>query len=94
VIPEAEALSMGDFEAKVLGLVSRPDYKPLTLKAMSRRLTVGVEQYADFRATVKALVRAGKLDVAKDRTLRRADVKGAILGTYRRSSKGFGFVRP
>ncbi|HEX8203387.1 MAG TPA: ribonuclease R [Isosphaeraceae bacterium] len=85
---------MSDYEDRVLGLVSRPDYRPITLKAMSRRLKVDVERYAEFRAAVKGLVRAGTLDVAKDRTLAKAEVKGAILGTYRRTSKGFGFVRP
>ncbi len=80
---------------KVMGLVSRPDYQPITLKAMSRRFEIAPEDYAEFRKTVKKLVRDGKLDLAKDKTLTKAsDQKGAIVGTYRRTSKGFGFVRP
>ena len=85
---------MSHYEDKVLGLVARPDYRPLTLKAMSRRFKVGVEEYAEFRSAVKGLVKAGRLDVGKDKTLRKAGAPGAIVGTFRRTSKGFGFVRP
>lgn len=87
---------MSHYDDKVLGLVAREDYRPITLKAMSRRFAVGVEDYAEFRAAVKALVRDGQIDQAKDRTLTKAATthKGMLVGTFRRSSKGFGFVRP
>ena len=75
-------------------LVSGPDYKPITLKAMSRRFKVGVEDYAAFRATVKGLVKQGRLDLGKDKSLSKPHEKGALLGVFRRTSKGFGFVRP
>ena len=71
-----------------------PDYKPITLKAMARRFDVPADDYADFRAEVKRLVKEGKLDLAKDKTLRRPDQAGVIVGLFRRSAKGFGFVRP
>ena len=83
-----------DFEARVLKLVDEPDYKPITLKAMSRGFEVEPERYADFRAAVKGLIRAGRLDLAKDKTLGKPETKGAIIGVFRRSAKGFGFVRP
>ena len=86
--------AMPDFAARVLKLVSEPDYKPITLKAMSRRFEVDADDYAEFRATVKRLVKEGKLDLAKDKTLRRPDQAGLIVGVFRRSAKGFGFVRP
>jgi hypothetical protein len=66
-----EVASMPDFTARVLKLVSDPGYKPVTLKAMSRRLEVGPDDYAEFRGTVKRLVKEGKLDVSRDKTLRR-----------------------
>ncbi|MDB5351920.1 MAG: ribonuclease [Planctomycetota bacterium] len=87
---------MSQFDDKILGLVSRADYRPITLKAMSRRFQVGPEDYAEFRSGVKAMVREGKLAIGKDKTLSKATepAKGLIVGTYRRSAKGFGFVRP
>jgi ribonuclease R len=85
---------MADFEEKILALVARVDYKPITMKAMSRRFEIGGEDYPEFRSTIKRLISAGKLDIAKDKTLSRAMVKGAVVGTFRRSARGFGFVRP
>ncbi len=84
---------MTDFAESVLKLVSDPDYKPITLKAMARRFGVHADLYHDFRATVKRLVKDGKLDQARDKTLRRPDLTGLLIGFFRRSAKGFGFVR-
>ena len=85
---------MPEYEEKILGLVARADYKPLTLKAMSRRFEVEADDYAAFRTAVKQLVRDQKLEIAKNKTLARPSVKGAFVGIYRRTSRGFGFVRP
>jgi ribonuclease R len=85
---------MSDFASMVLKLVAEPDYRPQTLKAISRRFAVSADDYADFRGAVKGLIREGRLDLAKDKTLRKPDVKGAIIGLFRRSARGFGFVRP
>ena len=88
---------MNHHEDRVLGLVARDDYRPITLKAMSRKFAVAPEDYPDFRATVKGLVRAGRLAIGKDKTLTKFDAagpKGLLVGTFRRTSKGFGFVRP
>ena len=85
---------MSHYAEKVLKLVSEPDYKPITLKAMSRRFEVDPDDYAEFRAVVKELVKEGKLDLGKDKTLRKPSTQGTIVGIFRRSPKGFGFVRP
>jgi ribonuclease R len=85
---------MSDYASQVLKLLSEPDYRPMTLKALSRRLQVGPDDYAEFRATVKGFIRDGRIDCAKNKTLSKAPTSGAIIGLFRRSSKGFGFVRP
>ena len=85
---------MADFAARVMGLVAGPAYRPMTLKAMSRQLEVGAADYPDFRATVKRLIHEGKLHVARDKSLSLPDRSGMIVGQFRRSAKGFGFVRP
>ena len=85
---------MSDFADRVVRLVAQPEYKPITLKAMARLLEVPADDYAEFRSSVKQLVKEGKIDLAKDKRLRRPDQAGLIVGVFRRSAKGFGFVRP
>lgn len=85
---------MSDFADRVLRLVAEPEYKPLTLKAMARQFDVPVDRYADFRSAVKGLIKEGRLDVAKDKRLSKPSTQGAIIGVFKRSAKGFGFVRP
>lgn len=89
---------MSNVADRVLGLVRRPGYQPMTLKAMARHFEVSSEEYSAFRTAVKAMIREGKLDLSRDRKLLDAGTpesdKGAVLGTFRRTSRGFGFVRP
>jgi ribonuclease R len=85
---------MAEFAERVLGLVSEPDYRPMTQKAMSRHLQVQPALYPEFRRTVKDLIQSGKLHSSRDKTLRLPDRSGMIVGLFRRSAKGFGFVRP
>ncbi len=85
---------MADFAESVLKRVAEPEYKPATLKALSRQFAVAADDYAEFRATVKRLIQEGKLDLARDKTLHRPDRSGMIVGLFRRSARGFGFVRP
>ena len=93
-------MAMPDYESRVMGAVSRPEYQPKTVKALSREFDIPPDEYPDFRRAVKRLVKAGKLVVARDKTLEKATeaakkaTSGAILGTFRRTAKGFGFVRP
>lgn len=85
---------MSPHDDKILGLLSRPDYAPLTLKKMAKQLDIDDENYPAFRSAVKDLAKAGKLDILKDKTLRKPGEKGTVVGTFRRLAKGFGFVRP
>jgi ribonuclease R len=85
---------MDDLADRVMHRVAEPAYKPVTLKALSRQFNVAADQYAQFRATIKRLIRDGKLDVGRDKTLRRPETAGMIVGSFRRTAKGFGFVRP
>jgi ribonuclease R len=94
VIQSKGGPAMSDFAERVVKLVAEPDYTPITLKAMARQFAVPTEDYAEFRATIKRLVKEGQLDLARDKTLRRPDQTGVIVGLFRRAAKGFGFVRP
>src|SRR6476469_1616310 len=83
-----------DHAARVLETVTRPGYEPLTLKALARRLKVDEAEYPEFRSAVKGLLKDGRLELGKKKTLRPATGQRTITGTFRRTSKGFGFVRP
>ena len=87
---------MDDNAARVLALVAEPDYVPITLKGMARRFQVPEDQYPEFRDAVKRLIKGDQVELGKDKTIRKPTVHkgGTITGTFRRSSKGFGFVRP
>ena len=39
---------MAEFAERVVGLVAEPNYRPMTLKAMSRHLDVEPDDYANF----------------------------------------------
>ena len=87
---------MDDYAARVLALVEAADYQALTLKGMARRFGIDDDSYPGFRSGVKRLIKEGKLDLGKDKSLRKAQVTSGqmVQGTFRRSAKGFGFVRP
>lgn len=86
--------SMSDYVDQVLKMVAEPSYKPKTLKAFSRSLRVEPGDYPAFRNDIKRLIKEGKLEINADKTLSQPDLSGTIVGLFRRSSKGFGFVRP
>jgi ribonuclease R len=88
------------YDDRVLGLVARPDYRPISVKAMHRRLELDLDEYAAFKRAVKALVHARKLHQGKDKKVAARSPDGAgkdeahaLVGTFRRSARGFGFVR-
>jgi ribonuclease R len=85
---------MAEFAARILKLVSEPNYKPIRIKATSRRFEIDPDDYAAFRSTVKGLIKEGNLDLARDKKLHWPEQKGLIVGLFRRSSKGFRFVFP
>jgi ribonuclease R len=85
---------MAEFADRIARLVAQPEYKPITLKGMSRLFEISADDYSEFRAAVKRLIKEGKLDLRKDKTLRRPDRADVVVGLFRRSAKGFGFVRP
>ena len=61
---------MAELADRVTRLLAQPEYKPVTLKAMARQFEIPDDNYAEFRATVKRLVKEGKIDLGRDKTLR------------------------
>ncbi len=87
-----------DLEQKILDHVNRPGYQPVKPRVIAKKLQVPKEQAVEVRRAVKRLVRGEQLAYASDHLVRPAgpnDRKsGQIVGTFQRTQKGFGFVRP
>lgn len=85
---------MADLLSRLLNAVTAPSYTPLKAKPLFKRLNLPEESYPEFRKTVRELIRAGRLTLGRNNTLRAADPHGTVVGIYRRTSAGHGFVRP
>src|SRR5881227_4049546 len=85
---------MSDLLTRILHAVARPSYTPIKPKALAKRLGVTDDEYPEYRRTVRALIRDGRLTLGRNQTIRAADVHGTVTGTYRRAAAGHGFVRP
>jgi ribonuclease R len=85
---------MSDYSDQILALLRRRNYSPLKPKAMARKLGVPAPQYADFRRSLRNLLRDGRIELGKNHTIRPTPPHGTVTGTYRRASTGVGFVRP
>jgi ribonuclease R len=85
---------MEDLEQLILATVARKNYKPLKPKALARKLGVPQRQYPAFRRVLRELLRQGRLEAAKDHTVRAIPPHGTVTGTFRKTASGTGFVRP
>jgi ribonuclease R len=87
-------MSMSTLADQILSAVSHKHYTPLKPKALARAIGVGTTQYRDFRRALKDLIREGRVESGKNHTIRPAAPHGTVVGTYRRTSTGTGYVRP
>jgi len=87
-------MSPSSYDERILKFVGEPEYKALTMKAIARRFGIEPDDYAEFRSAIKKLIKQGQLEIAKDKRISKPNTKGTVIGIFRRSPKGFGFVRP
>lgn len=85
---------MSDLVTRIVKAVTRPSYTPVKAKVLAKRMGVSDAEYPEFRKTLRALVKENRLAVGKDQTLRPVDAHGTVIGTYRRTGSGAGYVRP
>lgn len=85
---------MDDLEKKILAAVSKKDYEPLKPKALARKLGVPHTQYGEFRRLLRELLRQGRLERARNQSVRATPPHGTVTGVFRKTSSGTGFVRP
>lgn len=89
---------MKDLAETILQYVQRPNYQPVKVKALARRLGVSADNYQEFRRAIKELIRQGQLAWGRNHVVRPANaepVEGtSVVGIFHKTAAGFGFVRP
>lgn len=85
---------MSELVTRIVHAVTRPSYSPIKAKVLAKRLGITDEAYPEFRRTLRAMIREGRLALGKNQTIRAADPHGTVVGVYRRSKAGHGYVRP
>jgi ribonuclease R len=85
---------MPDLTEQILAAVGRKSYTPLKPKALARKIGVPQKLYGEFRSVLRELIRQGRVQFGKNHVVRPAGQHGTVVGIYRRTSTGLGFVRP
>ncbi len=93
---------LADLQELILRLINSPDYQPVKPKVIAKQLGVPKEWARELRKAIKRLAREGKISYGEKRLVKRPETtsrtvkaeRGLITGEFRRSAKGYGFVRP
>jgi ribonuclease R len=91
-------MSQHDLESRILQHVHAANYQPVKPRVIARQLNLSDDGVRDLRRAIKKLVKKGKLAfgvnhlvIKSTATPRDPDL---VVGTFRRTAAGFGFVRP
>jgi ribonuclease R len=87
-------MSTEEYTERILRFVGSEDYRPQKLHAMARTLGIANDEYGEFRDTVKALMKSGRLVLGSSKVLTLPEPSGRIVGKFRLNPRGFGFVIP
>jgi ribonuclease R len=85
---------MPNLEEQIVSLLARKSYQPLKPKALARKLGLPSSRYQEFRQALRSLVKSNRAEIGKNHTVRPTQPHGTVTGIYRRTTSGFGFVRP
>lgn len=96
---EADKPSLQDpLAQRVLELVNRPGYQPVKPKVLARKLQLDQSETVRLRRVIKLLARQGLVAYGRGHLVRpaKAGARQArrIVGVFRKTEGGFGFVRP
>jgi len=91
-----------DLQELILRLINSPDYQPAKPKLIAKQLGLPKERARELRKAIKGLAREGKILYGEKHLVQRPRAaaggakseRGLITGEFRRSAKGYGFVRP
>src|SRR5437870_9616348 len=85
---------MSTLEEQIVAALARKNYQPLKPKALARKLGIPSAAYGEFRSTLRDLLKQHRIEVGKNHTVRPVQPHGTVVGIYRKTSTGTGFVRP
>jgi ribonuclease R len=85
---------MSSLEARILAALARKNYQPLKPKALARKLQLPAAEFGHFRQVLRDLLGQHRIELGRNQTIRQAQPHGTVTGTFRKTSAGFGFVRP
>src|SRR5438132_1117323 len=85
---------MPNLEEQIVSLLARKSYQPLKPKALARKLGLPSSRYSEFRHALRSLVKNHRAEIGKNHTVRPTQPHGTVTGIFRKTSSGFGFVRP
>jgi len=87
-----------ELERSILRFVAKPGYKPAKPRAIAQKLGLTKDQAVEVRRAVKRLVRRGQVAYGSNHLVRPVDPRhpqgNRVVGTFQRTSGGYGFVRP
>jgi len=82
------------FSEKILRHLAREGYKPKKVAALAREMGIADNEYGDFRAAVKALMRTGRVVLGSASAVTLPAPAKTLVGQFRGNPRGFGFVIP
>lgn len=85
---------MPELEDRILATLQARKYSPVKAKALAKQLGLTKADTADLRRALRALLKQGRIEFGGNHTIRAVGPHGTILGIFRRTGTGDGYVRP
>ena len=85
-----------DLARRVLAHVQRANYRPVKPRVIAKQLKLPKEQHTQLKREIKRLVKSGRLTYGVNHVVHanRKRVASEVVGIFRRTLSGYGFVRP
>ncbi len=85
---------MAGLEARIVAALSAKGYSPVKTKVLAQQLGLTKADLAELRHALRSLEKQGRIEFGGNHTLRAVGPHGTVIGVFRRSADGDGFVRP
>src|SRR5438876_2802671 len=85
---------MAELVEQLMGLLRKRNYEPMRPRELARRLGLNKARFGELKLALRDLLKEGRIEVAPNHTIRPRHAHGSVVGAFRRTSLGIGFVRP